>query len=173
MDLWDPVARGIPARTTLEVLEMKPSPYLAYSKDREKPEMVRITEQFEFSASHRLHCPQLTDEDNSRLFGKCNNPRGHGHNYVVEITVEGAVDETGRVIALSALEEIVNRRLINRFDHKYLNEDTEEFRSMNPSVEDIARVAWDLLNDSIESAQLANVRVYDTQNMGGLFRWIT
>ena len=124
--------------------------------------MVRVTEQFEFSASHRLHCAELSDEENRKLFGKCNNPRGHGHNYVIEVTVEGQGDETGRLTSLTELEEVVNKRLIDRFDHKHLNEDTEEFRSLNPTVENIAQVAWNLLVDGLSSVRLANVRVYVT-----------
>ncbi|MBX9652136.1 6-carboxytetrahydropterin synthase [bacterium] len=124
--------------------------------------MIHLTEQFEFSASHRLHCPGLSDQENKTLFGKCNNPSGHGHNYVVEVTVEGKPDSTGRLLALPDLEQIVNRAVIDRFDHKHLNEDTVEFRSMNPTVENIARVTWDLLVNAVAPVTLRNVRIYET-----------
>jgi len=162
VDLWSPLSQGVPTATTLEVLDIKPTPYLSYSMHRENPDMIRLTEQFEFSASHRLHCAGLSEQENKDLFGKCNNPNGHGHNYVIEVTVEGKPDGTGRVIALPDLEQIVHREVIDRFDHKYLNEDTEEFRSMNPTVENIARVTWDCLANVIAPVALQNVRVYET-----------
>lgn len=162
IDLWGPVADGIPLNTTLEVVEIKPTPFLSYSLYRGKTDMIRLTEQFEFSASHRLHCAGLSEQENKDLFGKCNNPSGHGHNYVVEVTVDGKPDSTGRLIALPDLERIVNREVIDRFDHKHLNEDTLEFGSLNPTVENIARVIWDLLVNAVAPVTLRNVRLYET-----------
>lgn len=162
IDLWGPVSAGIPLNTTLDVVEIKSTPFLSYSLHREKADMIQLTEQFEFSASHRLHCPGLSEQENKDLFGKCNNPSGHGHNYVVEVTVEGKPDSTGRLLALPDLEQIVNRAVIDRFDHKHLNEDTVEFRSMNPTVENIARVTWDLLVNAVAPVTLRNVRIYET-----------
>lgn len=161
-DLWEPLAQGIPANTTLESVEIKPTPFLSYSRHQEKTHMIRLTEQFEFSASHRLHCEALSEQENKDLFGKCNNLNGHGHNYVVEVTIEGKPDSTGRLIALPDLECIVNREVIDRFDHKHLNEDTEEFRSTNPTVENIAKVAWDRLVRAVAPLSLRNVRIYET-----------
>lgn len=125
--------------------------------------MIQVTESFEFSAAHRLHCPDLSDEENRRIFGKCSNPNGHGHNYVVEVTVSGQPDDaTGNVIELHLFRHTVRERVIDRFDHKHLNLDCVEFQSLNPSVENIARVIWDRLHDAFHSCRLAGVRVWET-----------
>ncbi|MBN2560670.1 MAG: 6-carboxytetrahydropterin synthase [Phycisphaerae bacterium] len=125
--------------------------------------MVEVTQCFEFSASHRLHVTSMSDEENMRYFGKCNNPSGHGHNYRVEVTVMGEVSEqTGRVIALPALEDVVKREVVDRFDHKHLNADTVEFASVNPSVENIAKTIWGLVHDKLAPARLHRVKVWET-----------
>ncbi|RIK62987.1 MAG: 6-pyruvoyl tetrahydrobiopterin synthase [Planctomycetota bacterium] len=122
-----------------------------------------MTQCFEFSASHRLHVPGLSDEENRRVFGKCNNPNGHGHNYQVEVTVAGPVDaRTGSVLPLPAFESLVKREVIDRLDHKHLNSDTEEFARLNPSVENIARVIWEILEPQMSPARLRRVRVWET-----------
>lgn len=139
------------------------SPHLIWSLHRDVYPMLRMTESFEFSASHRLHCSQLSDEENRRVFGKCNNPRGHGHNYVVEVTIEGAADGvTGLLAPPGMLEALVKRQVIDRFDHKHLNEDCPEFWHLNPSVENIARVAFGLLHAELREPRLAAVRVWET-----------
>lgn len=161
--VWVKVAPLTPAPARLARLELAPTPFLTYAIEQESPEMVLLTQQFEFSAAHRLHCPQLSDEENRRTFGKCNNPRGHGHNYIVEVTVAGRPDAAvGAVLPLPAFERVVKERVIDALDHKHLNEDTEHFRDVNPSVENIARVIWGLLEGSTASARLARVRVYET-----------
>ena len=161
--VWDRLAPEAPAGSTLTRLRLFPAPYLHYTIHRERPEVIHLTEQFEFSAAHRLHCPELSDAENRRLFGKCNNPRGHGHNYVVEVTVAGVPDSRlGQICARPQLQQIVKQRVIDRFDHKHLNEDTEEFRSLNPTVENLARVIWDLLTGQVAPARLMRVRVYET-----------
>lgn len=125
--------------------------------------MVEVTQTFEFSASHRLHVPALSEEDNLRTFGRCNNPAGHGHNYRLEVTVAGAVSEkTGRVVSLPEFEAVVKREVIDRFDHKHLNSDTEEFAALNPSVENMARTIWGLLAGKVAPARLRRVRVWET-----------
>ena len=125
--------------------------------------MILLTQQFEFSASHRLHCPELSDEQNRQTFGKCNNPHGHGHNYLLEVTVAGTPDpRTGAVLPLPAFEQLVKERVIDRLDHKHLNTDTQEFREVNPSVENIARIIWNLLQDRVAPARLHRVRVWET-----------
>lgn len=160
---WEHLATERPAGPTLTRLRLFTTPYLYYTFRRENPEVIQLTEQFEFSAAHRLHCPTLTPQENRQLFGKCNNPRGHGHNYVVEVTVAGAADDAaGQVCSRERLERVVKERVIDRFDHKHLNEDTEEFRDLNPTVENIARVVWGLLADHVAPARLARVRVYET-----------
>ncbi len=143
------------------------SPHLGWSLHRDVHPMLRMTESFEFSASHRLHCPELSDEENRRIFGKCNNLRGHGHNYVVDVTIEGPADATtGLIVPPGLLERTVKAEVIDRFDHKHLNEDCPEFWHLNPSVENIARIVFGLLDASLPAggaaARLASVRVWET-----------
>jgi 6-pyruvoyltetrahydropterin/6-carboxytetrahydropterin synthase len=160
--VWKSIAHRIPGGATLVQLRLFPTPYIHYTIRREDPEMIQVTEQFEFAAAHRLHCPELTEGENRELFGKCNNLRGHGHNYVLEVTVAGRLDASGLVCSRQRLERIVKERVLDRFDHKHLNEDTEEFRDLNPTVENIARVVWGLLAARLRPARLTCVRVYET-----------
>jgi 6-pyruvoyltetrahydropterin/6-carboxytetrahydropterin synthase len=128
-------------------------------------EIILIRQMFDFSAAHRLHAPSLSDEENRRVFGKCNNPAGHGHNYRLEVAVQ--VD-AGDSFSLADLEEITNESLIRRFDHKHLNADTEEFgpRGVMPTVENIARVFHAQLAPLIaarsRTAQLRSITVWET-----------
>ncbi|HPU32008.1 MAG TPA: 6-carboxytetrahydropterin synthase [Phycisphaerae bacterium] len=137
------------------------TPFLYYQM--QGGEMIEVTQSFEFAAAHRLHCADMSEARNYEIFGKCNNPNGHGHNYQLEETVAGRPDPaTGHVIPLRQMEEIVNERVINRFDHKHLNQDCPEFRTLNPSVENITRVIWGLLEGQFGAARLARVRVWET-----------
>lgn len=125
--------------------------------------MVEVTQSFEFSAAHRLNVPAMSDEENRAFFGKCNNPNGHGHNYRVEVTVAGDVSNpAGRVIPLPQFEEIVKREVIDRLDHKHLNADMAEFAVLNPSLENIVRTIWRLLDGRFAPARLRRVRVWET-----------
>ena len=152
-----------PPPAVLRSLQILVSPYMSYTVHDEEPDMINLTQSFEFSAAHRLHCEHLSDEENIRTFGKCSNPNGHGHNYQVEVSVKGPVDgRSGTVVDLPALQQTVNECVIERFDHKHLNRDCEEFAALNPSVENIARVIWDLLADRFAPAKLAMVRVWET-----------
>ena len=100
--------------------------------------MIRVTRRYEFSASHRLHAPGLTDEENHRLYGKCNNPFGHGHNYVLEVSVRGVVDpHSGRAVDPAALDQLVREKVIRAFDHKNLNEQIEAFEHLVPTSENL------------------------------------
>ncbi len=134
------------------------SPYLvieANATDKDGGPMgheVIVRQMFEFSAAHRLHVPSLSDAENERIFGKCNNPAGHGHNYRIEPAV--AVDPASP-LPVGTLERIVDETVIERFDHKHLNDQTAEFATdggLNPSVENIARVCFELLQGPITSA---------------------
>lgn len=157
------IAPLVPPQCRLESLSMWATPYLSYAVRQGDLTMVELTQCFEFSASHRLHVPGLSDEENRRVFGKCNNPNGHGHNYQVEVTVAGPVDaRTGSVLPLPAFESLVKREVIDRLDHKHLNSDTEEFARLNPSVENIARVIWEILEPQMSPARLRRVRVWET-----------
>ena len=116
------------------------------------------------SASHRLHTPALTAEENRAAYGKCNNAHGHGHNYVVEVLVGGAVDaETGMVVDLVALDEAVRERVLNRFDHANLNLDPL-FADRVPTTENLCRAIFALLSDALPAGELEQVRVEETEN---------
>ena len=119
---------------------------------------ISLTQEFEFSAAHRLHCESMSAESNREYFGKCNNPNGHGHNYVVAVTV-AYPDEN---FSLPQFETLVKRHVIDHLDHKLLNLDVPEFTNVNPSVENIAAVIWRLLKESPSPPNLHNVRVYET-----------
>jgi len=126
---------------------------------------ILLKDRFEFSAAHRLHCPDRSDEWNRERFGKCNNPRGHGHNYEVEVAVETPVLDDGTTrVTLETLESLVNEEIVSRFDHRYLNLDCPEFEDRNPSVENIAITCHDLLKDRILEAggALVTVTVWET-----------
>lgn len=122
--------------------------------------MALLTQSFEFSASHRLHCPGLTDEENRRLFGKCSNPHGHGHNYVLEVTVEVPSDAIGS--ALQQLDRGVHAEVIEQFDHKNLNVECSDFAGLNPTVENIAQVIFNRLAGNTGIPPLSSVRVWET-----------
>ena len=125
--------------------------------------MVVFTQSFEFAAAHRLHVPGLSDEENRRNFGKCANPSGHGHNYVVEVSVTGTPDPArGALVDPPVFERTVRERVIDRFDHKHLNTDCPEFAERNPTVENLAQVIWELLADAFEGCQLSCIRVWET-----------
>lgn len=124
--------------------------------------MASLTKTFGFSAAHRLHSAALSDEENRALFGKCNNPHGHGHNYELEVTVRGEIDpRTGMIMDLGVLMQTVQDEVIERFDHKHLNEDTAEFRALNPTGENIVKVIWDLLQPKL-GARLTRLGLWET-----------
>ncbi len=127
--------------------------------------IVHFTRRYHFSSSHRLHVEALTDIENHEIFGKCNNPYGHGHNYVLELTVRGPVDaETGMVLNMVDLDRLVKERIVTRFDLENLNCDPA-FTLNVPSTENLCRVAWQLLEDaSFGNARLERLRVEETSN---------
>jgi 6-pyruvoyltetrahydropterin/6-carboxytetrahydropterin synthase len=119
---------------------------------------------YTLSASHRLHTETLTAAENLATYGKCNNPHGHGHNYIVEVLVGGEVDaETGMVVNMVALDEAVQKCVIERFDHANLNLDPL-FVNRVPTTENLCRAVFELLDGSVEPAQLVRVRVEETEN---------
>lgn len=124
--------------------------------------MVICTKTFGFSAAHRLHSEALSEEENRAVFGKCNNPHGHGHNYTLEVTIQGEVDpRSGELMNARLLEAVVHQEVIERFDHKHLNEEVAEFRGLNPTGENIAKVVWDLLRPRL-GERLVKVGVWET-----------
>lgn len=116
------------------------------------------------SASHRLHTDLLSEDENRSAYGKCNNPHGHGHNYVVEVLTRGPVDqETGMVINLAVLDEVVQTRVLDRFDHASLNLDPMFTRAV-PTTENLCKAIYKLLDGSLAPGELAHVRVEETEN---------
>lgn len=132
--------------------------------------MIRLTRKLEFSAAHFYHNPRFSAEENRRIFGKCSNPHGHGHNYVLEVTVAGEPDpETGMIFDLSELKGILEREVMARFDHRHLNHDVPELAGKIPTCEEIAAVLWRILEPKIASngthARLDHIRLYESPDL--------
>lgn len=116
-----------------------------------------------FNAAHRLHVPEWSAEKNTEIFGLCNNPSFHGHNYELHVKVTGEVDPvTGYVLDLGLLKDIIEDEVIRKFDHRNLNLDTEEFLNINPTAENIAVVIWNKLRKRIDPALELQVKLYET-----------
>ena len=127
--------------------------------------VVYITRRETFAAAHRLFKPELSDEENLKLFGKCSNPNWHGHNYTLEVIVSGEVDvETGFVMDLKDLKEIVRNNVISKVDHKNLNLDTDFMKGKIPTSENIVIAIWNELKDKITKGKLFSVKLYETEN---------
>jgi 6-pyruvoyltetrahydropterin/6-carboxytetrahydropterin synthase len=123
---------------------------------------LHLSRRYRFSASHRLHSEQLGEEENWRVYGKCNNPYGHGHNYVVEVAVSGPVNPaTGMIANLTDLDAFVDREVIEPFDQKYLNEEIAEFRASVPTTENVCIEIFNRLS-RFPQAKLERVRVEET-----------
>ncbi|WP_304236229.1 6-carboxytetrahydropterin synthase [Jiulongibacter sediminis] len=118
-----------------------------------------------FNAAHRLHNPEWSDEKNQKVFGKCNNPNYHGHNYNLEVKLTGEIDPaTGYVYDMKMLSDLINEHVCDRFDHKNLNLDVPEFKNLNPSAENIVVVIYEILEKAINNSELTlSVRLYETE----------
>ncbi len=126
---------------------------------------MRVCRRATFNAAHRLFRKDWSDEKNSAVFGKCNNPNFHGHNYVLEVWIEGAIDtETGYVIDLKIVKDLIKNEITDRFDHKNLNLDCNEFLNLNPTAENIAVVCWDLLRAELDSKYELSIKLWETEN---------
>ncbi len=126
--------------------------------------MVTLTRTYEFAAAHRLHSASLSDEENRDLFGKCNNFHGHGHNYLLEVTVGGEPDpRTGLLVDLGELDRVVNEQVVERYDHRHLNFDIEEFRELNPTSENLVKVIWSRLLPALPAGTLRQVTLRETE----------
>lgn len=126
--------------------------------------MMYVTRREHFSAAHRLYNPSWSDEQNDRVFGKCNNPAGHGHNYYVEVTVAGEVDpETGYVVDLKELKRVIHAHVIDKLDHRNLNTDVDFLSGVNPTAENIAIGIWNQLVDRMPQGKLYQIRLYETE----------
>jgi len=126
--------------------------------------VVTATRVLRFNAAHRIHNPDLSDDENRRVFGKCNNPSGHGHNYRLEVSVRGPVDErTGYVMDLSLLKRIVEAEFVDRVDHRNLNVDVDFMRGINPTAENIVLACWRVLAPRVAPATLTKLRLWETE----------
>ena len=124
---------------------------------------VKVSRKASFNAAHRLHRPDWDAEKNKAVFGKCNNPNYHGHNYDLIVSVVGEIDqETGFVMDLKVLKELIIARVVEALDHKNLNTDVPEFKGLNPTAENIAVVIWDKLRPHIEKSKELEVVLYET-----------
>lgn len=127
--------------------------------------MVYITRRETFAAAHRLFKPEFSNEENFRLFGKCSNPKWHGHNYTLEVVVAGIPDkDTGFVIDIKVLKRIIHQHVIDKVDHKNLNEETDFLKNIIPTSENICIGIWNQLVDKIPAGRLYSVKLYETEN---------
>ena len=125
---------------------------------------VTVCRKEHFNAAHRLHNPEWTDEKNKKVFGLCNNPNFHGHNYSLEVKVTGNPDpETGYVMDMKELSDIIKNSVLKRFDHKNLNLDTREFAKLNPTAENIVVVIWKILRENIDKQLDLKIILYETE----------
>jgi 6-pyruvoyltetrahydropterin/6-carboxytetrahydropterin synthase len=126
---------------------------------------VTVTRLLRFNAAHRVHNPALSDEENVRLFGKCNNPNWHGHNYTLEVSVRGPIDErTGYVMDLGALRDVVEREVIDRTDHRNFNIDVPYMQGIIPTTENIVVEMWRVIAPAVAPARLVRLRLWETEN---------
>lgn len=126
-------------------------------------ELVAVYRKEHFNAAHRLHNPAWDEEKNKAIFGKCNNPHYHGHNYELIVKIIGKVDQaTGYVIDIKTLSELIRENVIEKFDHKNLNEDCEAFKDLNPTAENIAIVIYNIMRPLIDAAMIIQIKLYET-----------
>jgi 6-pyruvoyltetrahydropterin/6-carboxytetrahydropterin synthase len=128
--------------------------------------MILLTRKAEFSSSHYYWNPAWTEEENRRVFGKCANRNGHGHNYTLEVTVAGEIDaKTGFVVDLKELKDVMDREVVSIYDHRHLNLEVPEFAAAQPTTENIAIAVWKRLDGKIRGAKLHRVRVYELPDL--------
>jgi 6-pyruvoyltetrahydropterin/6-carboxytetrahydropterin synthase len=129
-----------------------------------KPQ-VTVTRRLHFSAAHRVHNPAMSDEENRRTFGKCNNPNWHGHNYILDVSVKGGLDErTGYVIDLTRIKEIAAKEVIDKVDHRNLNLEVDFLRDTIPTTENLVVAIWRVLEPALKPAKLAKLVLWETVN---------
>ena len=133
--------------------------------------MIFITRKIEFSAGHRLFNPNFSDEKNEATFGLCNNPNGHGHNYALEVTLSGEVnDDTGMVFDLKELKKLTQREIIDKVDHKNLNVDVDYLKGIIPTAENLAIKFWELLEPKITKGRLHEIKLYESERNYVVYR---
>lgn len=127
--------------------------------------MVYVTRREVFSASHRLFNPEFSDAENDEIFDKCNNPHGHGHNYILEVVVAGEVNpETGYVIDLKKLKKVIKENIISKVDHRHFNFEVDFMKGKIPTSENIAIGIWNVLYNKIDEGKLYSIKLYETEN---------
>ena len=127
--------------------------------------MIRLTKRVEFCAAHRYFNPRWTEGKNRRVFGKEANPNGHGHNYVLEVTIQGEPSpETGMVMDLKTLKDLIVETVVDRFDHKHLNRDVPYFKEKIPTPENLAVVIWELLEGRLDGCRLDRIRLHEDES---------
>lgn len=125
---------------------------------------IYVTRKMHFNAAHRLHNPDLTEAENQKIFGPCNNKNGHGHNYEIEVTVCGTPsDTTGYLVDLKELKSIIEKQIVNECDHKHLNHDVRWLEGINPTAENLVIAFWDRLVNEIKNGKLYAVKLYETE----------
>lgn len=128
--------------------------------------MIYVTRRAEFSASHFYHNPKFSPEENRRIFGKCNNPHGHGHNYTLEVTVGGEVNSaTGMLMDLKELKKLLEKEVLDLMDHRFLNKEVPPFETTIPTTENIAMEIWKLIAPRLQVGRLHRVRLYETPDL--------
>ncbi len=135
--------------------------------------MLYLTRKVSFCSAHRLHNPALSDEENRKIYGECNNPDGHGHNYTLEVTVRGKMsDKNGMVIDLKILKKIITEKILTKVDHKYLNYDVDFFKNVIPTAENIVTQFWRILKEALteEKAELYELKLFETENNIAIYR---
>ena len=126
---------------------------------------VTVTRRLHFSAAHRVHNPAMSDEENRRTFGKCNNPNWHGHNYILDVSVRGSVDErTGYVIDLSMIKRVVEEQVIAKVDHRNLNLEVDFLQNVIPTTENVVVAFWRTLEPALRPAKLTRLVLWETVN---------
>ena len=125
---------------------------------------IKVSRKEHFNAAHRLYNPALSDTENEKIFGKCSNPNFHGHNYEVIVSVTGEPDpHTGYVFDMKKLSDLIKETVLRPFDHKNLNLDTEYFKTLNPTAENIALVIWEILREKIDPSLDLKITLYETE----------
>ena len=163
--IWAKCQTALPRQSHLARVTLWPSAnlraQLSTIKTPGEAPMLTVTRSYDFSASHRLHSPALSPEENTELFGKCNWENGHGHNYGVEVTLAGEPDpKTGLLFDPELLDNIVDEEVLAPYDHRHLNQDAPDFRHLNPTSENLTRVIWDNLSRRLAAINLGGARLY-------------
>lgn len=163
---------GPPLDQSVAEVRLHLTPFYSLAIRSRDMENILIRHQYEFCAAHRLHASKLSDAENQRIFGKCNNPSSHGHNYRVEVAVSVGIDQQGHISKVDRLDSVVAQHVIEPLDHKNLNIDVPQFAQLNPSVENICQVIYQILDPVVSDlgAQLHEVSVWETEKTRCTYR---